>query len=263
MRRTLPTCLVFDLDDTLYLEREYVRSGFEAVGDWVSRNLGVGDFAQLAWALFEQGARGRIFDTVLRESGATHSAALIGQLVGVYRTHAPRITLLPDASDCLGRFHGAVPLALITDGPVDSQRRKVAALDLERYFEAMVFTDEWGAEFGKPHVRAFLHVQNRLRAVADRFVYIADNPAKDFIGPAAIGWTTVRIRRAHGLHAASDAAAGAAVDVELTDLTRLADVVTGGSPTMSSRPIVQAEPAPPPSGRRSSRGAGNISRKSA
>jgi putative hydrolase of the HAD superfamily len=218
-------CLVFDLDDTLFLEREYVRSGFDAVGEWVCRDHGVSDFADRAWRLFEEGARGRIFDRVLREIGRDPTAQLIEQLVKVYRTHVPRISVLPDALDCLVRFHGTAMLALITDGPPASQRRKVRALELRRYFDVMVFTGAWGDGFSKPHLRAFQLVQSRLHPVGGRFIYVADNPAKDFIGPLALGWETVRVRRAHGLHAGTEALPGAGADIELADLSSLHDFV--------------------------------------
>jgi len=55
---------VLDIDDTLYLERDYVRSGFCAVGRWLAEHQNVEDFFERAWALFEAGARGNIFDTV-------------------------------------------------------------------------------------------------------------------------------------------------------------------------------------------------------
>ena len=41
----LSTCVVFDIDDTLYLERDYAFSGFEAVGRWVAARLQIVDFA--------------------------------------------------------------------------------------------------------------------------------------------------------------------------------------------------------------------------
>ncbi|MGQ9635778.1 MAG: HAD family hydrolase, partial [Bryobacteraceae bacterium] len=61
--------VAFDLDDTLYLERDYVRSGFEAVGEWAKERLGIGDFTQRAWRWFQQGRRGDIFNQVLVEIG--------------------------------------------------------------------------------------------------------------------------------------------------------------------------------------------------
>lgn len=218
-------CLVFDLDDTLFLEREYVHSGFTAVGDWVWRNLGVPDFAGRAWRLFEQGHRGRVFDTLLRDSGCDPVPLLINQLVYVYRSHVPQISILPDAMECLSFFRRTALLALITDGPAIAQRRKVEALELGEFFDVVVFTDEWGRNFAKPHARAFQLVQSRLRPSDGRFLYVADNPEKDFIAPAALGWTTVRVRRPQGLHSRTEAPSGAGADVEMRDLAKLREFV--------------------------------------
>ena len=218
-------CLVFDLDDTLYLEREYVRSGFEAVGHWAARHLGISDFSERAWRLFEGGRRHVVFDVLLRESGWNPSPTLIAQMVDVYRTHSPRISALPDAIDCLSSFHGTGILALISDGPPTSQQLKLRALKLERFFEIVVFTGVWDQTFAKPHARSFQLVQSRLAPWDRRFIYVADNPRKDFIAPAALGWKTVRVRRPGGLHAQVDAQPGAGADIEMEDLCGLRDFV--------------------------------------
>ena len=90
-------CVVFDLDDTLFLERDYVRSGFAAVGGWARRRLGVSGFGERCWAAFEAGARGRTFDEALAACGVEPAAALIDEMIGVYRRHRPSIELLADA----------------------------------------------------------------------------------------------------------------------------------------------------------------------
>ena len=43
---------VFDLDDTLILERDYVHSGFQTVGRHLWRSRGLDGFAEEAWRLF-------------------------------------------------------------------------------------------------------------------------------------------------------------------------------------------------------------------
>ena len=55
----VPIALVFDLDDTLYLERDFARSGFAAAGDWLQQELGIGGFAETGWRIFEAGDRAR------------------------------------------------------------------------------------------------------------------------------------------------------------------------------------------------------------
>lgn len=208
-------CVVFDLDDTLFLERDYVRSGFDAVGAELAE-LGVTGFGETAWEAFLQGVRGRIFDVALEQVGCPPSAELVARLVTVYRAHAPAITMLSDARACLDRLTGHVPLAVVTDGPIESQRAKAAALDVEAWAAIAVFTADLGDGFGKPHRRPFELVEEATGCSAERCVYLADNPAKDFGGPRSLGWRTVRVRRPASLHHTVDS--GDDVDHEVIDL---------------------------------------------
>jgi putative hydrolase of the HAD superfamily len=215
--------VVFDVDDTLYLERDYVRSGSRAVGDWAAKNLGIRGFADLAWAAFEDGVRGTILDTALTGCGVEPGRELVGRMVEVYRTHVPAIALIPDAAECLRRLSGRVRMAVVTDGPLQSQRAKVQALGLEALVDLVILTEELGAGFGKPSPRAFELVEEQLAASGERCVYVADNPAKDFDGPALRGWRGIRIRRTAGLH--RDVPSGPAVSLELPDLRALPDAL--------------------------------------
>lgn len=215
-------CVVFDVDDTLYLERDYVRSGFEAVSAWALAEFGLVDFADRAWRLFEAGARRTIFDQVLCECGTVVAADAVLRMREVYRNHAPQITCLPDAAETLARLPAAVRTAIVTDGPPQSQHAKVEALELKASMDSIVLTGELGEGYGKPHPRGFLLVQQRTLVEAREMVYVADNPAKDFIAPKNLGWLTVRIRRIGGLH--HDRQSGRDVDVEIARLTELFDL---------------------------------------
>lgn len=214
-------CIVFDLDDTLYLERDYVRSGFLAVNDWITAQYGVHGFGKRAWELFEHGCRGDIFDRVLSEFNITAPKPIIAELVALYRMHKPAISLLEDAENVLGFLHGKVKLALITDGPSEMQERKILALNLDRRFDVIVMTGSWGPEFYKPHARSFLEVEERLNVTKHRCAYIADNPAKDFLAPKFLGWRTVRVKRFGGLHAHIASSSANSADVEIPDLRPL------------------------------------------
>src|SRR5258707_4394601 len=187
-------CAVFDLDDTLYLERAYVQSGFQAAGAWAERELGVRDFSQRAWREFERGCRGDIFNRVLAFYGFPKGRAL-PELVRAYRSHTPSIALLPDAAHCLSALRPHGYLAMITDGAVDSQQNKVRALGLDRTMDLVVLTAALGLDFSKPNPRAFAYVQQQFAVPPECCAYIGDNPVKDFITPRGLGWRTVRVRR--------------------------------------------------------------------
>jgi putative hydrolase of the HAD superfamily len=201
-------CVVFDVDDTLYLEHDYVRSGFRAVEAAVAARFGREGFACEAQRLFDEGARGDIFDRALSALNIAPAADTVGQLVEVYRRHRPSIALLPDAEAALRAVYRYATVAIITDGPAPSQRAKIDALQLGRWADFIVVTAEYGAGFGKPHTRAFLDVERWSGASGAELVYLADNPAKDFVAPNALGWQSVRICRPGGLHEHASASAG-------------------------------------------------------
>lgn len=220
----LRAVVALDLDDTLYLERDFVASGFAAAGEWARAHLGLRDFAARAMRLFEAGRRGDIFDAALEEAGVAPSPELIAKLVAVYREHRPSIRLSPDAEAFLARPRRGVALALLTDGPLVAQRNKIAALGLARWgVRPLVCTDLWGRAYWKPHRRGFDRIQARYPLPAGRFVYVADNPAKDFIAPRALGWRTVQIVREGALHAARPAEPAHAADMMVTSLAELTD----------------------------------------
>jgi len=214
-------CVVFDVDDTLYLERDYVQSGFAAVGAEARSRWGITDFADHAWRLFEEGARGNIFDLVLVDCGVTATPEVIAALVARYREHQPAIRLLEDARACLDRLRGRVALAGLSDGPAVSQRAKVAALGLDRWLSLLIVTAELGPGLGKPSPEGFRRIEAATGESGAACAHVADNPAKDFAGPRQLGWRTVRIRRPGGLHAGI--ASGEDVDLEIVSLDELSE----------------------------------------
>lgn len=194
--------VVFDLDDTLYMERDYVRSGFSAVASFAAKgNIDQAAlFDNFLWDTFERGVRGRNFDLFIERFDLSQRLS-VAELVSVYRHHHPTIRLLPGAADLIKDLRmRAIPLGLISDGPVVGQSAKLKALGADRLLEVVILTDEWGTEYRKPHDRAFITMEQYMSG-ARPLVYIADNPAKDFIAAKRRGWGTIRIRLDRQLHA--------------------------------------------------------------
>jgi putative hydrolase of the HAD superfamily len=214
-------CAVFDIDDTLYLERDYVRSGFAAVGYWAAKWIEIEDFGERCWRKFESGSRRMIFDEVLGESGRQPTPELVAALVEVYRTHTPSIGLAPDAAEALCAISRIASIAVISDGPASSQSRKAEALGLHSFAAPIVLTDIFGMEFRKPRARAFELVRQCRPSTV--YAYIADNPLKDFGAPKQLGWITVRVRRPGGLHYAEEHPE-IIPDREMSDCSKLSEL---------------------------------------
>jgi len=222
---TPPKVIVWDVDDTLILERDFARSGFAAVGEWLAVEHGVKGFFAEAWAAFERGVRGTIFNEALDKLRVkVVDDTIIPMLVRVYREHPPNIHMLGDAAEVMEVAHAIeIPMAVITDGPLEMQRSKANALGLSRRCAPVVFGWQQGKEFGKPHPSSYVEVQQHHDVSGDALVYIADNPHKDFVAPRELGWRTVRLRRPSSLHA--DAPSGDDVDCEVTSLAGILDIL--------------------------------------
>jgi putative hydrolase of the HAD superfamily len=221
-------CVVFDIDDTLYLERDYVRSGLRAVGHLLGRRGLAPGFFDVGWDAFEQGVTGRLFDEALARCGVAADPSLVADLVDCYRNHTPDIRLLADAAFTITALHGQTKLAVLSDGPLPSQRAKSKALGIEHWAELVVLTSEFGDAWSKPSPTAFEFVERRLGMSSECCAYVADNPRKDFVAPAARGWRTVRIRREGSLHHSIDS--GEDVDIEVEELSPLVAAFGGSAP---------------------------------
>ncbi len=216
---------VFDLDDTLSLESDYIRSGFLHVagiiaGTSVYRQEEI--FAFL-WTCFKSGVVGNTFDLLLKEYPAIAGRWTVQRLVEEYRNHEPSLSPLAGVDTMLATLRDAgARLALVTDGPAASQKAKYKRLGLDRYMELAVFTDEKGIEFRKPHVWAFETVQARFSLPSSQCVYVGDNPEKDFAAPRRLGWHTVRLRMAEQRRRAQEPrSAECAPDLELVSILEL------------------------------------------
>jgi putative hydrolase of the HAD superfamily len=195
-----PMLIVFDLDDTLYLERDFVRSGFAAADAWLHRQAGVPGLSEACRILFDAGLRTHLFDEALDRLGVAPDPTLVAQLVEIYRTHEPSIALAADAARYLAGRDGSIPTALITDGPTATQQAKVRALGLDQRLDFIVCTGSLGPGRGKPHPHAFERVEAWAASYGLTFVYVADNPLKDFVAPRSRGWWTVQIERPERVH---------------------------------------------------------------
>lgn len=184
---------VFDLDDTLYPEKDYIRSGFCAVAGMFPQ---LPDMADRLWSVFEKGLPA--IDKVLAEYSLSEykDAALT-----VYRTHKPVISMYPEAQALLRSLAHTKKLGLLTDGRPEGQRAKIEALGLSDIFDEIIITDELGGpEFRKPAPISYELMQERMGVPFERMAYIGDNIRKDFTSPENLGMLSIWFRNPDGLY---------------------------------------------------------------
>ena len=220
------TLVIFDLDDTLYDEGDFVRGGFRAVGLELERR-GVGPHAEVA-ALLEQfhfaESRAGVFQKLAARRAFPEE--WIPDLVDCYRSHAPSIQLAADAREVLPTLVSRYRIGCVTDGWAAVQRRKIAALGVESYLHALSLTDELGVEYWKPHARAFDEVREKLAADRAATVVVGDNPERDMAGARNAGLRSIRLRRPGGYFSSREyTQPEMRSDFEISDLRSLPDIL--------------------------------------
>ena len=173
------TIILFDLDDTLYAERDFLHSGWRAV----AKASGI-DPAE-AYALMS--SADNAFDA-LHERVPEFAVA---DMLSIYRNHIPDISLPRDVAEMLGRLgelYGGT--GIITDGRSITQRNKIKALGIELYFSYISISEEIGADKTCPEP---FRLAMRHFGEDKRYIYVGDNIAKDFLWPNRLGWRTVML----------------------------------------------------------------------
>ena len=211
--------LVFDLDDTLYEEIQFVHSGFAAVARFLAKEqrLKAGPLQKRMIELLEKNGRGKIFDDLLREKNI-YSRKLSQDCISVYRLHQPKLRLATCAKKCLARFK-KTPKYVVTDGNKNTQSRKVKALGIEKSFRKIFISRRYGIHNEKPSTHCFEKIAALVKVPFSEVVYIGDNPRKDFVGIKKKGFKTIRIRT--GEHRHVKVAPAFEADAEIKSLCEL------------------------------------------
>jgi putative hydrolase of the HAD superfamily len=214
--------IVFDLDDTLFPEVEFMRGGFATTAEWLVENgekefrvcFNPEDFIAKCWEKHNAGRQGTIFNDVLTDCGCTFSGEQIQNLVAVYQGHSPQLRLHADAQLLFTSYHRLSSQLLnyqpehnrgfffgvITNGVAAIQKRKVRALKLDELCDCILYCEELDAQKPSPIPYRAMMTRFDHNLVGKNFLYIGDHPVKDFAGAKACGWRTARIVRKNGLH---------------------------------------------------------------
>ncbi|MBT9315651.1 HAD family hydrolase [Leptothoe spongobia] len=216
--------LIFDLDDTLFSEKEFVLSGFQAVEKWLSDSCQISGFYEVALNLFESGVRGNTFNLTLLKLGIAEDKSLIQNMIEVYRNHKPRLHLHEDAQWSIKRYQDK-SLGLITDGFLQVQKNKVEALGLNTYLENIIYTDTYGRKNWKPSPLPYLEMMRMKDCPGSDLTYVGDNPKKDFITARQLGWQTVHLCRPDGEYSGVSVDKTHQADVQIESLYELSKLL--------------------------------------
>lgn len=217
--------IIFDLDDTLYREYDYVLSGFRTVADFLMNKYGIEKAYEKLLKLFSLD-KNNVYDRLLKDENIVFSDDDISDIAAVYRNHYPRISLPPDIVSTLKILrHGKYKIGLITDGRSIQQAQKIKALQLHEYMDEIIVTDALGGVgYRKPNPASFILMAQRLYVDISNLLYIGDNPRKDFAVKQYIPITTVRFM-SNGFYAKEDYLDNVEPDYIIDNIASIFDIL--------------------------------------
>lgn len=171
--------IVFDLDDTLVKEIDFLKSAFNEIAIFVdSQNKDL--YPQmLKWYAQKENVFLKLIEN--------YPKVELSVLKKMYRNHFPDFKEYGYVKKYLINLKNkGYKLGLITDGFSVTQRNKIKALEIESLFDLIVISEEFGSE--KPTEANYLvfHQFN-----TDDYYYIGDNTSKDFLTPNQYNWKTI------------------------------------------------------------------------
>lgn len=183
----------FDLDDTLYKEIDFLKSGYRKVAELVEKRYGVDAKAaydqMLAW--YQRGENA--FANLNEKYGIENP---VSDYLNVYRYHHPSLTLSQDVREVLTALREAgCELGIITDGREITQKQKIDALGLGEWISPDLVLINEDKKYFKPNHWSFdkmmLKCYEKYPNNELAFYYVGDNTGKDFLAPNELGWSSV------------------------------------------------------------------------
>ncbi|MGD6850542.1 MAG: HAD family hydrolase [Candidatus Bathyarchaeia archaeon] len=187
--------VIFDLDNVLYDERQYINNAFKNIADFLSKKSHYTE-EEIQYKLRDHLNRkgtmySRLFNDVLSELGLKQT--LLHEILGLYASVNMPLNLYPEAKQVLIDLKNAgLKLALLTNGLVQVQKNKIRLLDLQGLFDVIVYAREVSS-LEKPNPELYKFICNKLSLEFKRTLCLGDNPYTDFWGANRLGIHTARL----------------------------------------------------------------------
>lgn len=176
------TVFVFDLDDTLFKELDYLKSAYKEIAALISAT-DTDEVYQEMLNYYQEGKNA--FAEILNTHQSTFTTK---DLLNVYRNHQPKISFTSGVQKTLSSLkEHKVVMGIITDGRSKQQRSKINALCIEQYTSDIIISEEFGTE--KPDERNYTFFHKKYPN--SEYIYFGDNVRKDFVSPNKLGWKTI------------------------------------------------------------------------
>ena len=197
-----PQFVFFDLDNTL-LDHDSAEAAAQndlynstpelqevSLDDWLSTYKSIN---HTLWLRYQKGEidrhqlqKSRFKDSMEELGILSDQIAEIGSAyMQFYRNHWAWVD---GARQALEEVANSYPIGIVTNGFLETQRKKIEEMGLGRYTDIFIITEEIGVM--KPHQKVFDAATARAGFNRQEILYVGDSYSSDIIGGKNAGWRT-------------------------------------------------------------------------
>lgn len=207
----------FDLDGTLYDDRQYIKAGLNEAAMYLKLETGKDLEDELKSIYFDESEYSKAFDILLERNNLSES--YIPEMISAYHNNDADLSLYDNTLSTLEKLEQRYKLAIITDGK--NGYEKICRLGIESFFDEIFVTADYS--LSKKKSEPFKKVIDTLSVEADKTAYVGNHPIVDVHHPNQLGMTTIRIKT--GIQSDKDFNKDVTPDLEINNICELPDVL--------------------------------------
>lgn len=219
--------IIFDIDDTLYNEIDFVKSGYKVVSKDIAKkyNYKKGYIYSELLNLFKVSSK-NVFDRLLKKLKIDYEQEYVDYLIKLYREHMPEISINKKTKKTLTLLKNqGYKICVISDGNYLTQKNKCISLGLYELIDKIILTDELGKNYWKPNPTSFEIIMNEFKLKENEMIYVGDNPKKDFYIKKYKSIYTARLYNPSGIYYNEKYLGGIEEDYKIENLRDLIKIL--------------------------------------
>ncbi len=193
IRGSFMKAMIFDLDCTLYDAEQYYSGAFKEISEYIYKKHKISKQRIYNKLMNIWKKKTSMYKYLFSDLLDFFNLSIeLKNVINIFNNYDGKIELYPYTISTLNELRRRdYKMGIITDGNVERQKRKIKLLNISRFFDTIIFTDELGSP--KPSVIPFRNVIDELKILPRESFYIGDNPIIDFKGAKKAGMKTIRI----------------------------------------------------------------------
>jgi putative hydrolase of the HAD superfamily len=176
----------FDLDNTLYDQRDFEFFAFDKISEIVSSQYDISknDYFKSLCELFYTEEKDKTFDKAMISINSKlpngWDIFVKSKILPIYRSVRPKLKLNDYSKKLLELFYdNNFIMVLITNGNSQIQNYKIDSLGIRNYFNKIYISDDYGKDARKPNFKMFKMMLKDFHLLPEECIYVGDSKILD------------------------------------------------------------------------------------